>query len=50
MWVDIGVLIHLFIHEIICDILYYLWCANKLNSIQPCLYMKRKKTEMKASF
>ena len=23
MWVDIGVLIHLFIHEIVCDIHYY---------------------------
>ena len=34
MWVDIGVLIHLLIHEIVCDILYYVWCANKLNSIQ----------------
>ena len=34
VWVDIGVLIHLFIHEIVCDILYYVWCANKLNSIQ----------------
>ena len=33
MWVDIGVLIHFFIHEIVCDILYYVWCANKLTSI-----------------
>ena len=23
---------HLFIHEIDCDVLYYVWCANKLNS------------------
>ena len=50
MWVDTEVLIHLFIHEIVCDMLYYVWCANKLNSIQSCLYIKRKKTEMIATF
>ena len=28
MWVDIGVLIHLIIHEIVCDISFYMFVTS----------------------